>query len=378
MLIFLAFDPTAALQHLQSGQDASALLASVEDLPRADVEAARAAGLPAAIARLVADEAAPTAARLLGARALARLGTEAAAALAPLAAADADLPERAALAREAAQALAQLGRADLLGPALASADPEVRRHAAASGADPARLCALLADPWPLVRVAAAQGLGRTPAAAGCLADGLGDADVRVKVAAARAATVARLPALRGPLRRLAGDAAAPVDARAEAFVALAAQGDREPAERALAAHLASGDIEPLALAAVRALAVAGRPEDRPRLEGALRSTSAAVRLATIRALAPDPAAHPALAAHRASADGPRAGRHRRRPGARRRRARHRRSRRARSRVVLRFAGHPHRWRSRAATAQIPMNLVGFQLFRWRHCSARAPCRIFYP
>ncbi|MCB9547465.1 MAG: HEAT repeat domain-containing protein [Myxococcales bacterium] len=232
LVALLAFDPASALQLLASGQDASALLASVGDLPLADVEAARSAGLPAAIGRLVADPQAPVAWRLLGARALGRLGTDAADGLGPLAAAPVDTPEGAALAREAALALAQLGRADLLGPALASADPEVRRHAAASGADPARLCALLGDPWPLVRVAAARGLGRAPAAAACLARGLEDPDVRVQVAAARAAIEARPPALRAPLRQLAGRGGRAGGGPRRAFAALAALGDLELAERA--------------------------------------------------------------------------------------------------------------------------------------------------
>lgn len=195
-------------------------------------------------------------------------------------------PEAVALAREAGRALARLEAHELLAPALESADPEVREIAAQSGAGPQGLCTLLADAWPTVRVAAARGLAAHPVqAATCLAGALADGDARVQAAAARSAAVVKLEALRPPLRTLAGGAQAPLEARAEAFMALAALGDFEPAERALAAHLDKGGIEPLALAAIRALTQRGAPDDRARLRAALESNAPAVRAAAGRALA---------------------------------------------------------------------------------------------
>lgn len=283
LLILLAFDPAATQATLTGGGDRRAVLAAYEDLRPGEIEAARAAGHAEVVARIVTDPAAPLAERIWAVRALGRLGgTPALTALAPLVAV-ADAPEASALAREAARALAHLD-VTLLAGALESTDPEVREIAAQSGAGAGGLCALLADPWPTVRVAAARGLQAHPTHAGCLAGALADPDRRVQAAAARSATLVKLPALRTPLRSLAGGTQAPLDARAEAFMALAALGDFEPAERALAAHLGGGGSEPLAEAAIRALTLRGTPDDRTHLRAALDSASPAVRAAAGRAL----------------------------------------------------------------------------------------------
>lgn len=259
-----------------------ATLQGVQDYDRAAIAAARQQGLPAQIAQMIGDPQQPIAARLHAARALARLGgAEALNALAPLAAADAT-PEERALARASAKALKQLHAAPQLAAALASRDPEVRALAASAGAAPDTLCAVLAtDPWPTVRVAAAQGLARVPAQATCLAAGLNDRDPRVRTAAARSAIATRQPALRQPLRRLAGDAGAPLSARTEALVALAALGDLAPARAVLATHLRDGGIEPLALAAIRGFAVA---DDWAAVRQAIESSAPAVVAAAARRL----------------------------------------------------------------------------------------------
>ena len=64
--------------------------------------------------------------------------------------------------------------------------------------------------------------------------------------------------------------------------ALARGGDAEPARRALATHLETGKIEPLAVAAVRALAASG---DLERLRAAAGSDSERVKRVAERALA---------------------------------------------------------------------------------------------
>ena len=298
LLALLIFDPAAARQKLADPPARLQILAAFEDLSRGEVEAARAEGLAAPIAALVAAPTTPVAERILAVRALGRLGGEAAIqALAPLLSGPAG-PEGTAVAREAAGALARMGAAEALAPALAASDPELRATAAGAGAAPAQLCARLSDAWPEVRIAAARGLAHHPDQAACLGPALSDRDPRVQAAAARAASAVKNPTLVAPLRALAGNAKAALDARAEAFVALGVLGDFEPAERALAAHLSQGGIEALAEAAIQALASRGNPADRDRVRAALASPTPVVRAAAARALAllGDQASIPAIRA----------------------------------------------------------------------------------
>lgn len=254
-------------------------LRAVRDMSRAQLTRARADGLPARVVAVFSGDG-PTAERLLAARALARLGTQPGIDALAAAAQKYASPEEIALAREAAKALRQLQAKEALVPALASPDPEVRAAAAASGADADKVCDLLAkDPWPMVRVAAAQGLAGTAAA--CLAAGLADPHERVAIASAQAAIDRPSPTLRPALRRLAASPKAATEARAHAFVALARLSDLEPAIAAMKTHLDSGEIVPLALAAVRAFAVRG---DEARLTAALASASPRVVRASARAL----------------------------------------------------------------------------------------------
>lgn len=172
------------------------------------------------------------------------------------------------LARSAALSLRALGRADLLTEALSHPDPELRGHAAASGAGPKRLCQLaLTDPWPQVRGSAIRGLERVGGSeALCLREALRDQEPQLQ---ARAAAV--LGALKGEsswspsepqraaviraLRALAGTASAPLNARASALISLGRWGSHQPCDQIFKTHLGKGGIIPLALAAVEATAL---------------------------------------------------------------------------------------------------------------------------
>lgn len=283
IIALLSFDPAASGRALSQPEARGGALEQLLGLNRLDLEAARRAGLGTVTAAVAADRAVPFVDRVRAVRAAAVLrGDPVPGLLAPLLSA-AETPEDVALSREAARALYQLRAADALAPALASADPEVRAFGARAGAEPAGLCALATDdPWVEVRVAAADGLAGHPSVAGCLTQVLSDRHPKVQLAAARSASKARVPALREPLRRMAGDARASLPARAEAFVALGHLGDTEPARKALAVHLDKGGIEPLAQAAIRALTVAG--EDREPIRRALGSKSPVVRITAARAL----------------------------------------------------------------------------------------------
>lgn len=284
LILLLAFDPRATSVALMEPATRREALRVLEGLDGAALETARAEGLHDLVFRIAVHEGLPAGERILAVRALGRLGGRLGITALQDMVRGHSSPTAVALARESARALARLGVLDAQGSGATSPDPEVREITAQTGAAPHRQCALLGDPWPQVRVAAARGLAHLPAHAACLADALADPDPRVQGAAARAAGAVARPELRAPLRALAGRADGPLEARAEAFVALAALGDLEPAERALAAHLEKGGIEPLARAAIRALATRGTPVDRERLRAALDSTSPAVRAAAGRAL----------------------------------------------------------------------------------------------
>ncbi|MCB9539043.1 MAG: HEAT repeat domain-containing protein [Myxococcales bacterium] len=305
-LVFGApLDVVAAARALEHPEARTGTLRRLADLTLAELRAARRGGLGYVVAQVAADATVDHVDRVLAVRAAAVLGggPEVVEVLAPLTVAD-EAPEAVVRAREAARALSQLGEGGALDGALGHADPEVRALAAGAGAGgPERLCPLLSgDPWPRVRAAAARGLTFHPQQTGCLAEALKDAAPTVRMARARAAAEAPVPALRPALRAVAGDAAAPVEARAEALVALAGLGDVEPAGRVLDTHLAKGGIGPLALGAVRALARAG---EVGRVRAALASKDLPVQLVAVRALAEagDAASVPALEALRTTLRG---------------------------------------------------------------------------
>lgn len=285
-LALFAFDPSASARALSQPEARTGALQQLLKLGRLDLQTARRTGLGTAAAALAADADAGFTDRVLAVRVAALLrGDAVPGMLAPLMAGadDPEAPEATALAREAARALRQLGAVEALTPALGSPDPEVRAHAAWAGAGGPALCELLAnDPWSEVRVGAARGLARHPSAVSCLGPALTDADPKVQQAAVATATAAPDPALKAPLRALAGDPRAPTAARADAFVALGHLGDVEPAQKALAVHLDKGGIIPLAEAAVRALAAAKSPP--AQIRPALASKAPVVQLAAARAL----------------------------------------------------------------------------------------------
>ncbi len=282
MIVLLAgFDPGTAARLLTHPEERTATLRVLGTLNAVDQESARAAGLGQKIAMVATDPTQRFEDRVLAVRAAALIGgPEVHRPLRILTQSTHD-PRSTAMAREAAKALFQLGAVGSLDAARISADPEVRAFAGRAGGGVA-LCVLLADPWPMVRAAAADGLGKPPSAPKCLARALAHAHPRVRLNAARSAQTAPHPSLRTPLRKLAGDARAPTDARVEAFVGLAHLGDLEPAKSALQTHLAKGGIVPLALASLRAFAVGdGHLE---ALRKGLASESDTVRVAAARLL----------------------------------------------------------------------------------------------
>ena len=252
--LLAGFDPSAATRLLEHPEERTATLRTLGSLKAPARAAAREAGLGQRVTALATDPTQRFEDRVLAIRAAARIGGEHVQGPLRILTQGSHDGVATAIAREAARALYQLGALKSLDSARLSVDPEVRAYAARAGGGVA-LCILLADPWPMVRAAAAVGLGKSPSAPKCLARALEHEHPRVRYNAARSAQLAPHPSLRGPLRALAGDARAPVDARAEAFVGLAHLGDLEPAKRALATHLEKGGIVPLALAALRAFAV---------------------------------------------------------------------------------------------------------------------------
>ena len=299
LVVLLAFDPAATIAQLGAPASRAGALKAVLSLDALELAAARKSGVPQAVAEVVADAESAFDQRVLAVRAAALLGDAVAVpGLAALAVAEGD-PQQVALAREATRALRQLRALDALAGALGSSDPQVRATAAAAGPAPETLCVMLQkDAWPAVRSAAARGLEKHPAQAKCLAAAFEDADPMVALVAIQIAgrTGAAEP-VRAPLRALAGSPKAAVALRGAAFVSLAKLGDTEPATKALATHLANGGIEPLAVAAVQAMAAVG---DADAVRGALQSESERVRKAAERALtalappasaptAPDPA-----------------------------------------------------------------------------------------
>lgn len=285
LILLAAFDPTATLQALQHPEGRNAALTELLALNPPELQAARQRPELAAVMGLIAqDRAAGRGDRALAIRAFALLGLRQEGGLEILAALlkHGEDPAEVALAREAALALRQLKAPGRLEPALDSKDPEVRQHAAAAGAGGARLCLLLkADPWPIVRRAAAVGL---PAQhADCLAAAFND-EHRVAIAAVEAAGRVKRPALKAPLMALAGDRKRAPRLRASALGALGALGELGPAKVVIEAHLAKGGILPLVEGALRACFLDGGPEAREILKAALGSSSERARYLAGRAL----------------------------------------------------------------------------------------------
>jgi HEAT repeat protein len=262
--------PTNALHGL-AGLDAVAL------------QAARKSGLAQLGLEVALDPKQPFEDRVLGIRAVALLRGPADA-LAQLIGPDTS-PEGVALAREAARTLAILGRTAQLSGALQHADPEIRARAAALGVGGPLLCAALNDPWPMVRRAAAQGLGAQPAHAACLATALEDPKAPVVTAAVQAIARAGLQGLVPQLRAIAGNARAPVALRVDTVLALGRLGDLEPAGTILDTHLSKGGIVPLANGAVRAFCAAGGAPATAQLTRALQSPAANIRVVAAEGLA---------------------------------------------------------------------------------------------
>jgi len=252
-----------ALGHPQGTLDA---LRHLLTLPPEALEGARSEALYAALDRVTLDTAQPLTARAWAVEALKRLGQGRGATRALLTGEGVEP----ALAREAAGALRALARVDLLAGATRHPDPEVRAHAAAAGADPEGLCALLSDPWPAVRYGAIVGLERLAAPASiCLAAALRDPEPAHQERAARALGAlsaapwaarreesAGLRALGAGLLALAADTRSPPEARGAALVAVARWGSTEPAERVLKAHVEKGGLLTLSACAAQAIAVA--------------------------------------------------------------------------------------------------------------------------
>jgi len=275
------FDPGNAARLLNHPEERTATLRALGALNSGEQEVARTAGLGQTVASFATDPIHSFRDRVLAVRAAALIGgPEVEGPLRILTQASHDGVST-AMAREAAKALFQLGAVGRLDSALRSNDPEVRAFAARAGGGVA-LCVLLADAWPMVRAAAAAGLGKRPSSPKCLARALAHTHPRVQLNAARSAQTALDPLLKGPLRTLAGNARAPLDARAEAFVGLALLGDYEPAQRALDTHLEKGGIIPLALASLRAFAVDEGKLDV--LRKALASKADPVRVAAAKLL----------------------------------------------------------------------------------------------
>jgi len=282
LLLSPPFDPVSAGRALVDPEARGAALRAVLNGDALTLRAARSSSLRDTVARIIADPTAAFPDRVLAIRVAALLQGEVA--VEPLRGLQVGggSPQALALAREAARALRQIHAWEALAGGLDSADPEVRALAAGGGAGPTRLCALLTqDPWAQVRAAAARGLARHPKLAGCLADALDDRHSTVVMAAVHSAGEAGVQGLRDPLRGLAGRSGTKLPIRAEAFLALGRLGDLEPARQALTTHLKTGDIAPLAEAAVRAFA---SQDARPALREALGSKEASVRTLAARAL----------------------------------------------------------------------------------------------
>ena len=274
------FDPAATERALTNPQGRDAALSQLMSLNPSQRARVSQTDLTRAIGALANDKAASIRHRVKAIRVIALLG-EGAGSLVDLVT-QTDSPESTAVAREAARALRQLGMAGALRTAVTSPDPEIRASAAAAGAGtPEVLCMLLKDdPWPIVRVAAAQGLVQHPEAAVCLKQAF-NAGGAVALAAIESAASLEDPRFKESLRAIAGDAKYALTGRVEAVVALAHLGDREPADRIMATHLSSGGIEPLTMAALRAFAVF---DDRPAIRMGMTSKSPQVQVTAARIL----------------------------------------------------------------------------------------------
>jgi|GEM_PF-1316354 len=258
-----------ALRHPRGALDA---LRYLHTLPPSDLKTLSSEALLVELERLALHEERSLQVRLWSVQLLARLQAPRPA----LQSLVADVPKGASptqsaclttLARASALALRGLARPDLLEEGLQHPDPEVRAHAAASGAAPGQLCQVVtSDPWPEVRYEAVQGLMKVGGAqALCLRAVLKDQSADVQERGAYALGSLSLDAHWSPsdnervtiiksLRALAGDPRAPLPSRASAFVSLGRWGDLGPSEQVLKTHLTKGGITPLAIASVQAIA----------------------------------------------------------------------------------------------------------------------------
>ena len=291
-----------ALRHPRGALDA---LRYLHTLPPSDLKILGSEALLLELERLALHEERSLQVRLWSVQLLARLQVARPAlqklvSEAPQGASPAQQARSTTLARASALALRSLARPDLLTEGLNHSDPEVRAHAASSGANPSQLCQIVtSDPWPEVRYEAVQGLMKVGGAqALCLCDVLKDTSADVQERGAHALGSLILDANWSPsdherrtliksLRALAGDPRAPLPSRASAFVSLGRWGDLGPSEQVLKTHLTKGGITPLAIASVQAIASSSATleERTAKLMVALeQSASLEVRLRAASAL----------------------------------------------------------------------------------------------
>ncbi|MCA9544052.1 MAG: hypothetical protein KC613_06660, partial [Myxococcales bacterium] len=150
-----AFDLEATQRALGHPEGRDGALAALDRLPAPFRTAATAAGTGALLATVALDPSAALSHRVRAVRLLPYYVTPdapVAPLLGPLLQATPD-PEATALARETATALAALGPVGhpVLAPAAGHPDPELRATVGRAGALGAGTCALLEDPWPVVR-----------------------------------------------------------------------------------------------------------------------------------------------------------------------------------------------------------------------------------
>jgi len=192
-------------------------------------------------------------------------------------------PEAVALAREVAHTLYKLGDSGTLTAGLGSHDPEVRKISASSGAGGVALCALLqSDPWPMVRVGAAQGLAVHPDGAPCLVKALNNRRPVVKAAVITALGELGVAKVVPSLNAIALDIQHDLQVRRASLLALGNLSQTKVAGHVLNTHLRHGEMTDLAQVAVVALSLAKAPEEV--FVSALASSAPTVLLSAARAL----------------------------------------------------------------------------------------------
>ncbi|MEE2787452.1 MAG: HEAT repeat domain-containing protein [Myxococcota bacterium] len=283
LFALFAFDAMSVRQALDHDSSREGTLRLILTLNAIELKEARRAPLGFPLVRLVENQSLPVRERIMAARAIARLNArQVSDRLGPLLG-RVETPESTAVAREVAQTLYQLGARQTLRAGLGSRDPEVRRFAAQSGAGGLALCALLRDdPWPMVRTAAAQGLGLEPRASSCLQAGLKDPAPKVRAACVEALSELGNAASIEQFRAFALNANEDRRVRRAAIMALGQLGHVRTASDLISTHLKHGELAPLAQVAVISLAHSKVP-DTVFLQ-ALHSTAPTVILAAARIL----------------------------------------------------------------------------------------------